>query len=51
MLNSNARTGRTFELQFLLFFFGHLLKFVLAVELELDKFNQRLGADCLGSGF
>lgn len=37
MLNINARTGRAFDVQFLLFFFGHLLKFVLAVEYGLDK--------------
>ena len=38
MLNINARTGRAFDVRFLLLFFVHLLKFVLVVEFGLDKF-------------
>ncbi len=40
MLNSNARISRAHDDELLLFFFAHLLKFILAVEFELDKFNQ-----------
>jgi len=41
LLNINALDDRAFPLSFLLFFFWHLLKFVLVDANRIDKFNQR----------